>query len=378
MNLVKKTAGAAKAAAPAKAKAKTAKPQLSATERVKEMMRARPKVSYSPEDIFFDPSEPVSSAETWVSMPFPWIKLTGTVGLPFGQIITVQGKPDSGKTTLGMHGMVESQMQGYNVVLIDTEHKFNFKRLHNMGFNLKELLYFKCKSIEDGFDALEAAIDDYQKVSKGVPTLILWDSLGLTPTEEELKGTSRSHTVASAAKVIKKNLRRLRYKIAQSNTCVLFINQVYDNINALFGNSTKGYGGNGAYYASSLVVEVQRIRNATREVNKKKIVVGLLSAIKCTKNHFTDAYDVKYEVIIGPKGLEAGSIKELQTESLEDLLDQAELNAKSGVGDLGGINVIDDTAEDLGEDTDLGEADEVVPEPLNKPSKMKNGRVAAL
>lgn len=376
MNLVKKGAGAAKAA-PAKAKAKTAKPQLSATERVKEMMRSRAKVSYAPEDVFFDPNEPLASANTWVNMPHPWHKLTGTVGLPFGQIITVQGKPDSGKTTLGMHGMVESQQQGYNVVLIDTEHKFNFKRLHNMGFNVKELLYFKCKSIEDGFDAMEAAIDDYQKVSKNTPTLIMWDSLGLTPTEEEMKGTSRSHTVASAAKVIKKNLRRLRYKIAQTNTCVLFINQVYDNINALFGNSTKGYGGNGAYYASSLVMEVQRIRSATREVNKKKIVVGSLSAIKCTKNHLGDHYDAKFEVVIGSLGIETGSIKELKTESLEDLLNSAELNSKTGVGDLGGINVIDDT-EDLGEDTDLGEADEVAPEPLNKPSKIKNGRVAAL
>lgn len=380
MNLVKKTAGAAKAA-PAKPVAKkiVAAPKLSAVERVKQMMRKNDKLSYKPQDIIFDPTEPISTASTWVNMPFPWLRLTGTVGLPFGQILTIQGKPDSGKTTLAMHGMVETQAKGFNVVLIDTEHKFNFKRLYNMGFTVNDLLYFKCKTIEEGFDAMEGAIDDFQKVAKGVPTLIVWDSLGLTPTMEEMKGTSSSHTVASAAKVIKKNLRRLRFKIAESETCVVFVNQVYDNINALFGNSTKGYGGNGAYYASSLVLEVQRIRNKMKQVNKQQVSVGLVSAIKCTKNHLSDVQGAKYEVLIGARGLEQGSVKELASENLEEILQEAE-GISGSTGDLGGVTVVDDTT-DFSEDgvEDLGEdGEQFVEDPLNPPPKVKNGRVASL
>lgn len=309
-----------KPAAKAKTATKKAAVELTPAQRVAARLTSNKKLKFHA-NVIFDPNEPIASATHWISMPHPWNKLTGTPGIPLGHVTNIQGKPDSGKTTLAMHAMVEGQQQGYNVVLIDTEHKFNWKRLQNMGADLTNVLPIECETIEDGFEAIENTIDLYEKETPGVPTIFLWDSLGQTPTDEEMKGTARSFTVASAAKVIKKNLRRIRSKIKRTNSAVIFINQIYDNINALFGNSTKAYGGNGAYYAAVLVIEVQRIRNKEKQVGGVRKVVGLVSGMKCTKNHMSDVQGGKAEAVIGPKGIDQESVKDLD-DDIESLSDE--------------------------------------------------------
>ena len=261
--------------------------------------------------VLFDPNQPIVSATDWIQMPHPWNKLTGTKGIPFGHVTTIQGKPDSGKTTLAMHGMVEAQEQGFNVVLIDTEFKFNFDRLEKMGGVVKKMNVLKADSIEDGFVAMSDIIDAYIKIN-GRPTLVVWDSLGLTPTDDELKAGLKKASVALAARIIKRSLRILRAKFHKTNTGVVFINHLYDNINALFGNSTKGYGGNGAYFASSLVLEVQRIQNKYKQVKGERVVSGVVSGIKCTKNHLSNVQGAKCQVLIGETGIDQGSIEELK------------------------------------------------------------------
>lgn len=310
--------------APAKPEKKATKKSpspLTAAQKVLEALKKDKKFT-SEADVLFDPDAPLETATHWIQMPHPWQQLTGTPGIPFGQVTTIQGKPDSGKTTIALHGMVEAQEQGYNVVLIDTEHKFNRKRLKNMGGDLTNYLHIKCDTIEEGFDNIDKTLAQYMKVSDQ-PVLFVWDSLGQTPTDEEFHGDARKITVASAAKVIKKNLRRIRSKLARTNSAVVFINHVYDNINALFGNSTKGYGGNGAYFAAALCLEVQRIRNKEVQVNKVKKVVGIVSGIKCTKNHLSDVQGGKAQMIIGATGIEKDSVSELKGKG-EDSVDDIE------------------------------------------------------
>jgi len=319
---------------------------LTAAQKVFQALKKDKKFT-SESEVLFDPDAPLDTATHWIQMPHPWKQLTGTPGVPFGQVTTIQGKPDSGKTTIAMHSMVEAQEQGFNVVLIDTEHKFNRKRLRSMGGDLTNYFHVKCDTIEEGFDAIDRLLVQYAQVSEQ-PVLFVWDSLGQTPTDEEFKGDARKITVASAAKVIKKNLRRIRSKLARTNSAVVFINHVYDNINALFGNSVKGYGGNGAYFASSLCLEVQRIRNKEVQTDKVKRVIGIVSGIKCTKNHLSDVQGGKAQMVIGSTGIEADSVTDLK-----------------GKGDDG----IDDI-----EDLDLDDIDT----PMGPKARTKNGREVSL
>lgn len=289
---------------------------LTAAQQVAALIKKDTKAQFEG-DVIFDPDAPLATASKWIPMPHPWQELTGVQGVPIGHITTIQGKPDTGKTTIAMHALVEAQEMGFNVVVIDTEHKFNKKRLANMGCDVTNVLFLTCYSLEEGFDAIDRTSVMFEKVN-GQPTLFLWDSLGMTPTEAELKGDAYAITVASAAKVIKKNLRRQVAKIAKKDIGIVFINHVYDNINAMFGNSTKGYGGNGAYFAAVLVLEVAKIGQWHVQRNKKKVVLGLKSKVKCTKNHMSAEQGKVAEIKIGSNGIDGSGAKAMLEEESAD------------------------------------------------------------
>lgn len=283
---------------------------MSRAARVAALLRGDKKATGSTyTSVIMDPSEPPETATRFIMMPFPWQKLTGVKGVPFGHIVTIQGKPDSGKTTIAMHAMVEAQAQGYNVVLIDTEYKFNFGRFTEMGGNLEELLIHRCRTIEDGFEAIDATVEKFRMIDD-TPTLFVWDSLGMTPTDAEMNDGARKQGVAGAARVIKRNIRREVAAIYETDVSIIFVNHIYANINAMFGNSTKGYGGDGPAFASVLVLEAQKIRGVFKQVNKERVQTAVVSVVKCTKNHMSAVQGAKAEVKIGPQGIETGQIVE--------------------------------------------------------------------
>lgn len=302
---------------------KTTKKTLTPAQMAAEELSKDKKANFKSE-VIFDPTAPLATAKTWVDMPAPWQQLTGVRGVPYGHITTIQGKPDTGKTTIAMHAMVEAQEQGHNVVLIDTEHKFNKKRLHDMGGDVTNILFLTCDSIEEGFDAIDRTIVSYEKISPGVPVLFVWDSLGMTPTEEELNGDAYKITVGSASRVIKKNLRREVSKISSKQIGIVFINHIYDNINAMFGNSTKGYGGNGAYFASVIVIEVAKVGQWYKQVKGQKVVLGLKSKMKCTKNHMAAEQGKVAEVKIGELGIDGSGNAVKESQEAESFIEEEE------------------------------------------------------
>ena len=306
-------------------KKKVTKKQLTPAQMVAKELNSDKKVNFKSE-VVFDPDAPLATASLWIDMPFPWQELTGVRGIPYGHITTIQGKPDTGKTTLAMHAMVEAQEQNHNVVLIDTEHKFNKKRLQDMGGDVSNVLFLSCDSIEEGFDAIDRTIVSYEKITPDVPILFVWDSLGMTPTEEELKGDAYKITVGSASRVIKKNLRREMAKISCKQVSIIFVNHIYDNINALFGNSTKGYGGNGAYFASVIVMEVAKIGQWYKTIKGKKVVLGLKSKIKCTKNHMASEQGKVAEVKIGGLGIDGSGNAAKETQETEEFCEEVQMD----------------------------------------------------
>lgn len=253
-----------------------------------------------------DPSDLLAVAEFWVDMPFPWQELTGVRGIPFGHVTTIQGLPDSGKSTIAMHAMVEAQLKGVLVVLIDTEFKFNMARFKNMGGDPTHLLKVSATTLEGGFAGVDEVIDAYKSENPDQPILFVWDSLGMTPTDAEVNGDSSKVSVAEAARVIKKNIRREMAKIHKTKTALIFINHVYKNINAMFGNSTKGYGGDGPGFSSVLVLEAAPIKKIMGQKSGKKFQKAVVSKIKCTKNHLSAVQGGVAEVKIGPVGIITG------------------------------------------------------------------------
>lgn len=296
------------------------------------------KTSYSA-DVMFDPEAPVKKATKWIKMPHPWHDLAGVSGVPFGHITTIQGPPDGGKTTIAMHAMVEGQTQGFNVVLIDTEHKFNSKRFRDMGGSLKDLLWLECDTIEDGFQAIEDTIEHYQKVDRGNPILFVWDSLGQTPTNAELRGKATDVHVGTASRVIKLNLRRTVAKLKRREVALVFVNQTYEKVGVMFGEKRAGYGGNGPKFASVLCIDVQsigKVRKKRSDGSKK--VIAIKSILKVTKNHLSEVQGEQIELQIGSLGIVAGSaiVKGKSEDGDDDVddIDESTLKAKPKKRDL--------------------------------------------
>lgn len=97
------------------------------------------------------------------------------------------------------------------------------------------------------------------------PVVWVWDSVAGTPTREELQGQAEDMHVASAAKAIRRNLRRVVQLIDDEAVALVLVNQRYEVINTGFsrgrGPKSETYGGGGVRYHSSVRVELTRVAN---------------------------------------------------------------------------------------------------------------------
>src|SRR6266404_4678519 len=107
----------------------------------------------------------------------PWSELTGIPGLPFGRIIQIAGRPDSGKSSHAMQFMKLAQEQNVLVVLWDSDTKF--------GGDSSQLITITSKMILEGADEIEKVITAAKDQDPDCKILIVWDSLGGTLAKNE-------------------------------------------------------------------------------------------------------------------------------------------------------------------------------------------------
>jgi RecA/RadA recombinase len=197
-------------------------------------------------------------------------------------------------TTFGMLAMVEAQKDGFYIILVDTEKKFSLDRFEKMGGNPKEVLCVFPDNLEEGFVGVEETVNVVLHEDPGAKILILYDSLGGTPSRAETEvEADQTIQLATAAKVIKRWLRTFVQKIAKNNICMIFINQVYANIGS-HGYSNSG--GEGAEFFASVIMQLFRTGNYMCQVQGKKMLAGIDSIAKITKNHLLQGESAPKEV----------------------------------------------------------------------------------
>jgi len=215
---------------------------------------------------FSDPLAWTSTVEEWIPTGSLAIdRLTGG-GYPVGRIVEVAAWESVGKTTLLDQSIADHQRRGGVACLIDTEQARDEAYTVRLGVNADELITHKALTVEDAFIGIdrvlaiqEAHIAKLRKAKKKdrVPKmLIVWDSLGGTPTKAELKGDADDSHVADAARKVKMNLRRMAQRVANARACLVFTNHLYENIG--FGAPLKSYGGSGIRYFTSLRLWLSR------------------------------------------------------------------------------------------------------------------------
>lgn len=198
----------------------------------------------------------------------------GVGGLPRGRIVEVYGPESTGKTTIALQTIAELQKSGGKAAYIDAENAMDPKYAAELGVNIDDLLLSQPNSGEQGLEIAEMLIE-----SAAVDIVVI-DSVAALVPKAEIEGAIGDSHVGLQARLMSQALRKMTGSINNTNTLVIFINQLREKVGVMFGNPEVTPGGRALKFYASVRIEVKR----GQQVKDGKDVVGFASKLKVTKN----------------------------------------------------------------------------------------------
>ncbi|MCQ2397902.1 MAG: recombinase RecA [Sphaerochaetaceae bacterium] len=199
----------------------------------------------------------------------------GVGGYPKGRIIEIYGPESSGKTTLALHAIAQSQKAGGIAAFIDAEHALDPVFARKIGVNTDELWISQPDSGEQALEVAESL------VRSGAVDIIVVDSVAALTPQAELEGDMGDSHMGLQARLMSQALRKLTGILAKSKTTIIFINQIRMKIGVMFGNPETTTGGNALKFYSSVRMEVRRIETISKGSDD---CIGNRIRIKIVKN----------------------------------------------------------------------------------------------
>lgn len=221
----------------------------------------------------------------------------GIGGYPKGRIIEIFGPESSGKTTLSLHAIAETQKLGERAAFIDVEHALDPRYVKNLGVDVENLIVAQPDSGEQALDILEMLVK-----SKTI-SLVVVDSVAALVPQAELNGEMGDQSIGLQARLMSKALRKLNGIISKTNTTVIFINQLREKVGVIFGSPETTPGGRALRFYSSVRLEVRKgeIISLNGEASASKI------KIKIVKNKIAPPFKTCQITIAYNKGIDKDS-----------------------------------------------------------------------